>query len=331
MKNTKSLFSKIYVMLFVLSLLLTVPMAVFAAVPYPSMPIRLIAPFAPGGGVDITARMIAPKLSERLGKQVIVENHPGGGSVVGTEMVAKAKPDGHTLVIVPPSHSTQPSLQELPYDPVKSFAPIALLAESPHILVVHPSVPAKSVKELLALAKQKPGQLIFGTSGYGAAPHLSCELLKIMADIDIKIVHFKGSGPALVDLIGGHSHASICGAAGAIPHIKSGKLRVLGTGFDGVKRSVSMPDVPTIAEAGVPGYQTVSWYALLGPAGMPETIIGRLSQEIKAILAEETVKEFFLKNGMEASYLGPSEFGRFLDEEIKKWAQVIKTANIKAE
>jgi tripartite-type tricarboxylate transporter receptor subunit TctC len=331
MKNTKSLFSKMYVMLFVLSLLLTVPMAVFAAVPYPSMPIRLIAPFAPGGGVDITARMIAPKLSERLGKQVIVENHPGGGSVVGTEMVAKAKPDGHTLVIVPPSHSTQPSLQELPYDPVKSFAPIALLAESPHILVVHPSVPAKSVKELLALAKQKPGQLIFGTSGYGAAPHLSCELLKIMADIDIKIVHFKGSGPALVDLIGGHSHASICGAAGAIPHIKSGKLRVLGTGFDGVKRSVSMPDVPTIAEAGVPGYQTVSWYALLGPAGMPETIIGRLSQEIKAILAEETVKEFFLKNGMEASYLGPSEFGRFLDEEIKKWAQVIKTANIKAE
>jgi tripartite-type tricarboxylate transporter receptor subunit TctC len=331
MRNIKSMRFMAPGILFAFSVLVVLPGVLFGADTYPSMPVRLIAPFAPGGGVDITARMIAPRLSERLGKPVIVENHAGGGSVVGTEMVAKAKPDGHTLVLVPPSHSTQPSLQELPYDPVKSFTPIALLAETPHILVVHPSVPAKSVKELLALAKQKPGQLVFGTSGYGAAPHLSCELLKMMADIDIKIVHFKGSGPALVDLIGGHSHASICGAAGAIPYIKSGKLRVLGTGFDGVKRSVSMPDVPTIAEAGVPGYQTISWYALLGPAGMPQAVTGRLTQEIKAILAEEKVKEFFLNNGMEASYLGPSEFGRFLDEEIKKWAQVIKTANIKAE
>jgi tripartite-type tricarboxylate transporter receptor subunit TctC len=331
MPNMKSHLLKTLGIVLAFSAVLAVSAAALAADSYPSMPVRFIVPFAPGGGVDITGRLIAAKLSERLGKQVVVENHAGGGSIVGTEMVAKANPDGYTLLVITTSHNTQPLLQKLPYDPVKSFTPIAFLGDAPYVLVIHPSVPATSVKELIALAKQKPGQLIFGTSGLGAGPHMSAELFQMMADIEVKIVHFKGAGPALIDVLGGHSHATICSSVSALPHINSGKLRVLGTGFGGVKRSVVMPGVPTIAEAGLPGYKSNSWYAILGPAGMPVTIIDRLNKELKAILDSDEVKKQFLASGTEVNYLDPTEFSQFLKEDVTMWARVVKKANIKME
>ena len=268
-------------------------------------------------------------MSERLGKQVLVENRGGGGGIIGTEMVAKADPDGYTLLIVAADHTIQPALQKLPYDPVKSFTPITKLTSGPHALTVHPSVPAKSVKELIALAKQKPGQLIFVDSGLGASTHMSAELFKIMADIDFKIVHFKGTGPALVDLLGGHSHAQIGSMLASMPHTKSGKLRILGTA--GLKRSVILPDVPTIAEAGVPGFQATSWYGILAPARTPAPIVDKLNKEIKVILASDEVKNQFLNSGFEADHLGLTEFVTFLQEDMTRWASVVKKANIKVE
>jgi tripartite-type tricarboxylate transporter receptor subunit TctC len=303
-----------------------------AADAYPTMPVRFVLGSEPGGGPDIAARLIAPILTQRLGKPVIVENRPGAGHVIATEMVSKAKPDGHTLLVLTTSHTIQPLLQKLPYDPIKSFTPIAFLAEGPYVLVVHPSVPANSVKELIAFAKQKPNQVIFGTSGAGAGPHMAAELFQMMAGIDVKIVHFKGAGPALTDLVGGHSHALICSSTAALPHVKSGKLKLLGTGLGGTKRSVAIPDASTIAQAGgLPGYKATTWFAILGPAGLPAPIAERLTSEIKAILEMDEVKNPLLKTGAEVSYLGPAELNKFLEDDLKVNAQIIKKANIKLE
>ncbi len=331
MKNMKSMLLKTLGIMIAFSAVLAVSTAVLAAASYPSKPVRLITPTAAGGSVDIVARLIAAKMSDRLGKQVIVDNRAGAGGIIGTEMAAKADPDGYTLIIINATQTIQPVLQKVPYDLEKSFAPIARVGSGLLALVVHPSVPANSVKELIALAKQKPGQLIFGTSGLGAGPHMSAELFQMMADIEVKIVHFKGAGPALIDVLGGHSHATICSSVSALPHITSGKLRVLGTGYGGTKRSVVLPDVPTIAEAGLPGYKSNSWYALLGPAGMPAVIVDRLNKELKAILDSDQVKKQFLKSGTEVNYLGPAEFSTFMKEDVALWANVIKKANIKVE
>jgi tripartite-type tricarboxylate transporter receptor subunit TctC len=331
MKNVKSPLLKTLGILAALSAVIAVPTAAFAADSYPSMPIRFIVASAPGGGTDIAARVVAAKLTERLGKQVVVENHAGGGAVIGTELVAKASPDGYTLLVITTSHNTQPLLQKLPYDPVKDFTPIAFIADAPYVLVVHPSVPATTVKELIAYAKQKPDQLVFGTSGLGAGPHMSAELFQMMAGIKVKIVHFKGAGPALTDLLGGHSQALICSSVSALPNVKSGKLRILGTGFGGTKRSVAMPDVPTISEAGLPGYKSNSWYALLGPAGLPAAVVDKMSKEVKAVLDSADVKKQFLTSGGEVNYMNPTELSQFLKEDIELWAGVIKKANIKVE
>jgi tripartite-type tricarboxylate transporter receptor subunit TctC len=306
-----------------------VSITVSAADSYPSKPVRLIATIAPGGGVDIIARLLAAKLTERLGKQVIVENIGGAGGIIAMEKVAKAAPDGYMLVINGGKHTIQPALEKLPYDPVKSFTPIAQILSGSYAFVVQPGVPAHSVKELIALAKQKPGQLIFVTSGSGSTSHMSAELLKMMADIDFKIVHFKGGGPGITDMLGGHSHASINSTAGFLPHIKSGKLRVLATG--GVKRSVILPDVPTIEEAGVPGFVASSWYGIFAPAGMPVPIVDRLNQELKAILNSDDGKKQFLDIGVEVDYLGPAEFVTHLQKEVTRWASVAEKANIKLE
>ena len=222
-----------------------------------------------------------------------------------------------------------PLHDKLPFDPIKSFAPIARVGSNSNVLVVHPSVPANSVKELVALAKAKPGQLLFASVGVGASLHMSMELFKIVADVDYKIVQFKGGGPALTDLIGGHSHASISTLISVLPHIKSGKVRALGTG--GEKRNPGLPDVPTIAEAGVPGYESIQWWGILAPAGTPAPIVARLSSEIKAILSSDDMKERFLKDGVEVDYLGPTEFGKFLEKEQAEWTRVVKKANIKLE
>jgi tripartite-type tricarboxylate transporter receptor subunit TctC len=299
------------------------------AASYPSRPVRLIVPYPPGGTTDIVGRLIAAKLSKHLGKQVIVDNRGGGGGIIGTEAAAKAAPDGYTLFVGSGAYSIQPALQKLPYDPLKSFTPVARAVSGPLVLIVHTSVPAHSVKELIALAKQKPGQLIFVTSGIGGNPHMGVELFKIMADIDFKIVHFKGGGPAIIDLLGGHSHAAINSIPQALPHIESGKFRVLGT--SGVKRSVYLPDVPTIAEAGVPGYEVTQWFGILSPAGTPAPIVARLNKELKAILALADVKKQFLAAGAEVNYLGPTEFGQYIEKDISQWARVVKKANIKFE
>ena len=296
---------------------------------YPAKVIRLIVPFAPGGGSDMIARLVAAKLSERLGKQVFVDNRPGAGGVIGTEMAAAAPPDGHTLLIVPGALTTQAALQKLPYDPVKSFAPIARLASGPFVLVVHPGVPAKSVKELIALAKQRPGKLNFVSTGVGVNAHLSAELFKMMAGIDFMIVQFKGGGPAVIDLIGGHSDAFLSSIPQVVSHIKSGKLRALGT--SGAKRSVILPDVPTIAESGLSGYEANQWFGILAPAGTPAPVVDRLNKEIKSILISEDVNKILLNEGAEADYLGAAGFGSLIVQDVAKWPRVVKQANIKLE
>jgi tripartite-type tricarboxylate transporter receptor subunit TctC len=299
-----------------------------AADAYPSKPVRLIIPWPPGGSNDLVGRQIAAKLSERLGKQVVVDNRGGAGGVIGTELGAKADPDGYTLMIAAAHHTVYAPLHsKLPFDPIKSFTPIARLASGPNVLVVHPSFPGKSVKDLIAAAKQKPGQLVFVSSGIGGSLHMGAELFKIMADIDVKIVQFKGGGPAMIDLLGGHSHAFICSLIAALPHIKSGKLIALGTG--GAKRSAILPDVPTIAEAGVPGYETINWWGILAPAGTPAPVVAKLNGEIKAILAAEDVKKRFLNDGVEVDHLDPTAFAGFLDKETANWTRVVKKANIK--
>jgi tripartite-type tricarboxylate transporter receptor subunit TctC len=304
--------------------------AVFAADAYPSKPIRIIVPYAAGGSVDMSTRLVANKLSERIGKQVILDFRAGGGSIVGTEVVAKEKPDGYTLLGGSSGMTILPALRrELPFDVVKSFVPIAKTADSPTALVVHPSVPAKSVRELIALAKQKPNEIIFVTSGIGVTPHMATELFKMMADIDIKIVHFKGVSPATVDLLGGHSHAMFGSGFAVLPHVKSGKLRILAT--TGLKRSVFFPDVPTIAESGLPNYETDQWYGILAPAGTPAPIVDKLTNEIKAILAMPEMKKQFQDAGAEADYMGPSEFAQLIQREITKWQDTAKKANIQPE
>ncbi|MEI7671962.1 MAG: tripartite tricarboxylate transporter substrate binding protein [Deltaproteobacteria bacterium] len=314
----------------VLSVMLTLFTAtvVLAADAYPSKPIRLIIPFPPGGSNDIVGRLIAVKLSESLGKQVVVDNRGGAGGVLGTEMVAKAEPDGYTLLIASAAYAFNPALYKLPFDPLKAFAPIAKLGSGPNSLTIHPSVPANSVKELIALAKQKPGQLINGCAGVGSFQHMGTELFKIMAGIDFKIVQFKGGGPAMIDQLGGHSQFSLGSLIQTLPHIQSGKFKILGTG--GSKRSSILPNVPTIAET-VPGYEATNWWGILAPAGTPAPIVDRLNKEIKTLLTSEEVKKLFLNEGADIDYLGPVEFGPFIGKEITKWGKVVKEANIKVE
>ncbi|MBU2055182.1 MAG: tripartite tricarboxylate transporter substrate binding protein [Proteobacteria bacterium] len=301
--------------------------AVLAADPYPSRPVRLIIPFPPGGSNDIVGRLIASKLSESLGKQVVVDNRGGAGGVLGTEMAAKSDPDGYTLLIVSAAYSFSPALYNLPFDPVKSFTPIAKLGSGPNSLTVHPSVPANTVKELIALAKQKPGELINACAGVGSFQHMGTEMFKMMAGIDFKIVQFKGGGPAMIDQLGGHSHFSLGSLIQTLPHIQSGKFRILGTG--GAKRSAMLPNVPTISEAGVPGYEATNWWGIIAPAGTPAPIVERLNEDLKVILTSAEVQNLFLKQGAEVDYLGPAEFDPFIAGEIAKWGKVVKEANIK--
>ncbi len=327
MQITKSKLLKLFGIMLVLGGGFAASVAAAAAVPYPSKPVRLIVPMSAGGGTDVIARRITAKMSERLGRQVMVENHGGGGGIIGTELVAKAEPDGYTLIIINATNTIQPALQKLPYDLLKSFAPVARVGSSSHVLVVHPSVPVNSVKEVIALAKQKPGLLVFSSLGVGSIGHMEIELFRIMTGINIKIVQFKGAGPAVIDLLGGHSQALIGSIAATLPHIKSGKLRALGT--SGATRSIILPDVPTIAEAGVPGYQATSWFGVLVPAATPAAIIERLNKELREILALDEIRKALLDDGLAADYLGPVEFGAFLEREMAQWASVIKKANIK--
>ena len=314
--------------LIAVSILLAFPSVVSAAEAYPKRPLRAIVAVSPGGSNDFVARSIAIKLSERIGEQVVVINRAGGGGVIGYDSAARSTPDGYTMVLASASYATLAATRKTPYDPIKSFAPIAKLGSGPFLLIVNSSLPAKSVKELIALAKQTPGELIMASGEVASAPHLGTVLFLRLTGIDMRVVPFKGGGPALIDILGGHSNASFSNIIQAMPHIKSGRLRPVGTG--GLKRSVLLPDVPTIAEAAnLPGFENANWWSFLAPAGTPTPIVNRLANEFKVILELDEVKKWFLNAGGDAGYLGPAELGRFMKQEIAKFQRIAKEANVK--
>jgi tripartite-type tricarboxylate transporter receptor subunit TctC len=300
-----------------------------AAQDYPTKPPRLIIPFPPGGSNDVVGRMVATQLGERLGKQVIVDNRGGAGGVLGTEVAASAPPDGHTLLVISLAHAVNPGLYKLKYDPIKSFVPVAMLGSGANVLCVHPSVPANSLQELIALAKAKPGHLNYASAGPGSFQHMGSELFKLLAGVDIVHVPFKGGGPAMIDVVGGHSQIVLSSLIQTMPHIRSGKLRPLGTG--GGKRSPILPDVPTIAEAGVPGYEMANWWGIVVPAGTPQLIVDRLAKEIGVVLASPETQKVFASEGAEVVQKTGIEFGTFIEAELEKWQRVVKEAKIKAE
>jgi len=309
---------------------LTMPPAASAAQNYPNRPIRFIVPFPPGGGNDIVGRIVAQKLSESLGVSVVVDNRGGAGGTIGTDVTAKASPDGHTMLINNVSLAVNATLiEKLPYDTLRDLAPVSLLGRQPNVLVVHPSVAASSVSELLALARAKPGQITYGSGGVGTASHLATELLKLMTRTEMVHVPYKGLGPALTDLMGGRLQLIISTLASALPQVKSGKLKPLAVTT--AQRSSFFPELPTMGEAGVAGYEFSTWYGLLVPARTPAPVVGRLNSETVKALNSPALKQQFAAQGLEPASSTPSEFGAYLKSETAKWAKVIRAANIKSD
>jgi tripartite-type tricarboxylate transporter receptor subunit TctC len=296
------------------------------AADYPTKPIRLVIGFAPGGGTDTTARALSNKLNASLNQQVVVDNRPGHSGTIAADIVAKGTPDGHTVLLGTIALVVNPSLsQKMPFDTLKDLAPVTRAADSTNILVVHPSVAAKSVKELIALAKAKP--LNGGSSGIGGTGHLAVELFNLQAGTKIAHVAYKGGGPAMVDLLGGNIHLIFATAASSIGHIKAGKIRALAVTT--AKRSALVPDLPTIAESGLPGYEANNWNGFFVPAKTPRPIINRLNKDITAALNAPDIKEFLFKQGLDAAPGTPEEFAAYMKSEMAKWAKVIKAAGIK--
>lgn len=301
-----------------------------ASQPYPNRPIRFIVPFPPGGGNDIVGRILALRLNEALGVPVVVDNRGGAGGTIGTDITSKAPPDGHTLLINNISLAVNATLfTKLPYDTLKDLAPVTLVGRQPNILVVNPAVPAGSVRELLALARGKPGQLVYGSGGVGTASHLATELLKLMTRTDMVHVPYKGLGPALTDLMGGRVQLIISTLASALPQIKSGKLKPLA--ITTAQRSAFFPELPTMTEAGVAGYEFSTWYGLLVPAGTPKAVIERLNGETVKLLRSPALQEQFAAQGLEATPGSPAEFGAYLKSEVEKWGKVVKASGARPE
>ena len=292
---------------------------------YPSRPVRFIVPFPPGGGNDIVGRVIALRLAEALGQPVIVDNRGGAGGTLGTDITAKSPADGYTLLINNISLAVNATLfAKLPYDTLKDLAPVTLVGRQPNLLVVHPSVAAQSIRELLALAKARPRQLNYGSGGVGTASHLATELLKLMAHVELVHVPYKGLGPALADLMGGQVQLIISTMASALPQVKAGKLRPLAVTT--AKRSPFFPEVPTMDEAGVRGYEFNTWYGMLVPAGTPRPIVERLNRETAKLLDSAAIKEQFATQGIEAAPTSPEQFGAYLRTEVEKWGKVVKAS-----
>ncbi len=298
---------------------------------YPSKPVRIIVPFAPGGPADLLPRLIGPKLTESWGQPVVIENKPGAAGNIGMDQGAKAAADGYTLVIGPNGNLVvNPHLYpNLPYDVVRDFAPVTLIATFSNVLVVNPEVPAKSVSELIALAKAKPGTLSYGSPGIGSQPHLGGEFLKLMAGIDVVHVPYNGTAPALRDLLGGQIAFMFAQTSSALPHIQSGKVRALGVAS--ARRTPLLPDLPTIAEAGLPGFEAVSWYALLAPAGTPRDIVAKLQAEIARILQLPDIREKLAAQGGEGVGNTSEQLTTLLRAESARYADIVRRANIKAE
>ena len=300
-----------------------------AADDYPNRPIRLIIPFPAGGSNDVVGRLVANQLSAKLGQQVFVDNRGGAGGTIGTEAAANAAPDGYTLLVVSIAHAVNPALHKLNYDPIKSFTPIAIFATGPNVLAINPTLPVTSVKELVALAKQKPGELNYASAGVGSFQHLGGELFKLQAGVNIVHVPYKGGGPAMQDVISGHVKIMFSSLIQTTPFIQSGQLKALGTG--GAKRSPVLPDVPTIAEAGVPGYVADNWWGLAAPAGTPAPIVEKLYQATQAALKAPDLQAQFAREGATTVEMSSAEFGEYIKTEIAKWGRVVKEGNIRAQ
>ena len=311
------------------SLCVVIPGAL--ATGYPDRPVRLIVPSPPGGGTDTATRMIAPKLSEYLGQQIVIDNRGGASGNIGAELGARAAPDGYTLVAAIASLTSNPALmKKVPYDLERDFAPISMTVTVPNVLVSHPSLPAKTVKELIAFARARPGQLQFASAGVGSMPHLMMEFFLNMTGLKLVHVPYKGASPMLVDVVAGHVPLTAANILSTLPLVKSGRVRAYGV--TSAKRASGAPDIPTIAEAGVPGYEAVTWFGLLAPAGTPREIVTRLHAEVVRALQDPAVKKRFIDDGAEPTPSGsPEDFAALIRTEIAKWAKVIKDAGIKPE
>ena len=300
-----------------------------ASAQYPNKPLRIVVPFPPGGSNDIVGRVVAFHLSDRIGKQVIIDNRPGGNSIIGTELVANAQPDGYTLLMISTSSTTNPIIHKLPYEPLNSFAWVAMLGVGPNVLAVTQSLPANSVKELIALAKDKPGQLIYASTGVGSNAHFGTELFKHMTGTDMLHLPYKGGGPAMIGMIAGEAHLLLSSLIQTMAHVRSGKLRALAT--SGAKRSVILPDVPTIGEAGVPGYETANWWGVTAPKGTPANVIRKLNADINAVLSMPDTEKRLINEGAEPVVKTPDELGKHVASEMAKWVQLAKVAGIRGE
>ena len=296
---------------------------------YPSKPIRFVAPFAPGGGTDFIGRVAAQKLNEALKQQVIVENRPGAGGTLGAEIGAKAAPDGYTFTVIAGSYAVNPSIYKLAFDPVNDITPVIQLSQGPLLVVVHPSLPIKNIKELIALAKSKPGGLSYATSGQGSIVHLSTELFLFMAGVKAVHIPYKGTGPAITDTISGQTQFLWGSIAAVLPQVRNGRLRAIAVTT--AKRAPALPDIPTIAEAGVKGYDVILWHGLIGPKGLPRPIVDRVNGELNKALKAKDMEEKLAADGVASAGGTPEEFGATIKRDIDTWRKVVQMAGVKAE
>jgi tripartite-type tricarboxylate transporter receptor subunit TctC len=306
------------------------PAETAAARSYPTKPVRMVVEAAPGGATDIVARSLSQRLSDRMGRSFVVDNRSGAGGTIASAIVAKTLGDGYTLLAVSAAYSISAALySDLPFDPLKDLVPISRIAESPFLLVCHPSLPVKNVKELIAFAKAKPGGLNFAYAGNGSSGHLTGELFKSMAGIKTNDVPYKGAGPAMIDVLAGQADLMVANILSSLSHVRSGKLRALA--LTESKRSPIIPELPTVSESGVPGYAVASWYGILAPKGIPAEIVGKLNAEIGTIMKSSVMKEWLEQQGAEPVAATPEEFGRHIAMEITKWRKVIKDAGIRVQ
>jgi tripartite-type tricarboxylate transporter receptor subunit TctC len=312
--------------------LLTILLAVTAssfAQPYPSKPIRIIVPFAPGGGVDFIARLVGQKLGEALGQQIIVENRPGAGSAIGTEIAIRSAPDGYTLLEISPSYVINPSLRAPKFDPLNDYTPIVLIGKGPFVLVAHPSLPARNARELVALAKSRPGDILYGSSGQGTIVHLTTELFLHMAKVKMTAVQYKGGGPALIDVIAGHVQVVFSPPQTGLPHVKARRVRAIG--MTSAKRIPTEPDIPALAET-VPGYESTNWHAMIGPKGIPPAVVERISTEVRRIVSQKDMEARLHGSGVFPAGGGSPEVVReLIRKDYEQWKKVIAQAGIKPE
>ena len=299
-----------------------------AAASYPNRPIRVVVALAPGGGVDTSARLLGQRFTDAWGQQVVAENRPGAGGTIAAGVVARATPDGYTLLMTSMGHTITPALYKLNYDAVKDFAPISLFVQSPSVLAVHPSLPVKSVKELIAFAKPRPNEILFSSSGSGSGQHLAMELLNRMAGLKLVHVPYKGTAPSIIDLVAGRVSVTSASAISTMPHVRAGKLRALAV--SSAKRSPSVPELPTVAEAALPGFAVDQWYALFAPAGTPKEIVVKLYGEVARTVAQVDTKQRLLAMGLDPAGTSPDEFTAYVKTETAKWGKLVREAGIRA-